>query len=208
LTNAIGEDGNVIHKANGEPLQIRKTTKQWMFGWTRRFGILQPIKYLTVLYHELCHAIVGTLSGGTVTLIIVDWNEGGATCFAPKPERQPSHTLTLPAGYIGSCIIGCAYIFAGFDVVASKVAALVFAFITLGSTIICAAILPKELFQHHKYATRLWCAKRFGKDDSVKRYQKLRKEREEQQRRIWSQKVKGKHSTDVSDKEKVASIQL
>ena len=207
LVDAVDKDGKVIRETDGEPRREPQTKQVWMYEWTR-FGIVQPIKYLTVLYHEICHAVVGTLSGGKVTLILVDWNEGGATFFAPKPARQPSHTLTLPAGYTGSCFIGCGFVFAGFDAVASKVAALVFAAITIGSTVMCALILPKELFRQHKYATRLWFAKRFGREAKIKRYEKLRADHEEKKRKIWAEKVEAKHKTDVTDKEKVASIQL
>ena len=206
----------------GEPMRVIATKDIWVLDWYRRIGILQPIKYLTVLYHEICHALVGAATGGKVTLILVDWNEGGATFFASKKEHkgQPSHTLTLPAGYVGSCLIGCAFVFAGFDVVASKIAAIGFGVITLLSTLVCAAVLPQALFRHHKYATRLWLAKLWRKEDAVERYTRLREQREREKDAEWAKRFKEKggdsrsNGADADEKKKkddqgrVASIQL
>ena len=206
----------------GQVMQVRATKDVWMLDWYRRIGILQPIKYLTVLYHEICHALVGAATGGKVTLIIVDWNEGGATFFASKKDHkgQPSHTLTLPAGYVGSCLIGCAFVFAGFDVVASKIAAIGFAVITLLSTLVCAAVLPQTLFRHHKYATRLWLSKLGRNKEAVEKYTKLREQREREKDVEWAKRFRekgggtGSKGADVDEKkkkddqERVASIQL
>lgn len=60
--------------------------------------LLAPIKYLSVLFHEISHAVVGTATGGRVILIVVDFNEGGCTHFSTK--HLPNYLASLPAGYM------------------------------------------------------------------------------------------------------------
>ena len=66
------------------------------------------------------HAIMALLTGGHVESISLDPNEGGVTHM-----RGGITALTLPAGYLGSSLIGALLIFCGFDIVASKVASIV-----------------------------------------------------------------------------------
>ncbi|EPQ26858.1 uncharacterized protein PFL1_05493 [Pseudozyma flocculosa PF-1] len=82
--------------------------------------ILYPFKLLTVGFHEFSHAAVGLCTGAKIESIVLEPNEGGATRM-----RGGIPWLTLPAGYLGSSIIGAALIACGFDERASKVASIV-----------------------------------------------------------------------------------
>ncbi len=75
---------------------------------------------LVIAFHEFGHAIMAVLTGGRVVSITLDPNEGGVTQM--KGGRA---ALTLPAGYLGSSLIGALLTFCGFDIVASKVASIV-----------------------------------------------------------------------------------
>jgi hypothetical protein len=82
--------------------------------------ILYPFKLLTVGFHEFSHAIMGVATCAKVESIHLDPNEGGVTRM-----RGGIAALTLPAGYLGSSLIGAAMIACSFDVQASKVMTIV-----------------------------------------------------------------------------------
>ncbi|CAK7273525.1 hypothetical protein SEPCBS119000_005702 [Sporothrix epigloea] len=82
--------------------------------------VLWPFKMLVIAFHEFGHAITAVCTGGRVVSITLDPNEGGATQM-----KGGKAALTLPAGYLGSSLIGALLIFCGFDIVASKVASIV-----------------------------------------------------------------------------------
>ncbi|TNY23297.1 peptidase M50B-like-domain-containing protein [Rhodotorula diobovata] len=82
--------------------------------------VLWPFKLLVVAFHEFSHAAVGCCTGAKVKSITLDPREGGCTMMAGGVGA-----LTLPAGYLGSSLIGALLVFCGFDVVASKVASIV-----------------------------------------------------------------------------------
>lgn len=84
--------------------------------------ILYPFKMLTIAFHEFSHAIACVLTGGKVEKISLDPREGGVTHM-----RGGKGALTLPAGYLGSSLVGALLIFCGFNIVASKIASLVLA---------------------------------------------------------------------------------
>ncbi|KAF8496839.1 peptidase M50B-like-domain-containing protein [Russula emetica] len=84
--------------------------------------IIYPFKLLTVGFHEMSHAFVGVLTCAHIHSIELDPDEGGATTMSGGIPW-----LTLPAGYLGSGLIGAALIACGFDTNASKVASLVLA---------------------------------------------------------------------------------
>ncbi|KAF5348724.1 hypothetical protein D9758_006792 [Tetrapyrgos nigripes] len=84
--------------------------------------IIYPFKLLTVGFHEMSHAFMGVLTCATIHSIELDPNEGGATSMSGGIQW-----LTLPAGYLGSSLIGACLIACGFDTNASKVASLVLA---------------------------------------------------------------------------------
>lgn len=80
---------------------------------------LWPFKMLTIAFHEFGHAFAACLTGGKVKSISLDPREGGVTHMAGG-----INFITLPAGYLGSSLIGALFIFCGFNTVASKVASL------------------------------------------------------------------------------------
>lgn len=75
---------------------------------------------LVIAFHEFGHAITACCTGGRVESISLDPREGGVTHM-----RGGISAITLPAGYLGSSVIGALLIFCGFDIVASKVASIV-----------------------------------------------------------------------------------
>ncbi|KAJ9070032.1 hypothetical protein DSO57_1012726 [Entomophthora muscae] len=78
--------------------------------------ILYPFKLITVAFHEFSHALAGVCTGATILAIKVDPDEGGVTLM-----RGGAQCFTLPAGYLGSSLIGALMIFTGFNILASKV---------------------------------------------------------------------------------------
>lgn len=84
--------------------------------------ILYPFKLLTVGFHEGSHAIAGLLTCARIYSMELDPDEGGATRMSGGVPW-----ITLPAGYLGSSLIGAALIACGFDTKASKIACLVLA---------------------------------------------------------------------------------
>ncbi|PMD22484.1 hypothetical protein NA56DRAFT_570383 [Hyaloscypha hepaticicola] len=81
---------------------------------------LWPFKMLVIAFHEFGHAITACCTGGRVKSISLDPREGGVTHMVGGISA-----ITLPAGYLGSSLIGALLIFCGFDIVASKVASIV-----------------------------------------------------------------------------------
>ncbi|GAA6015050.1 hypothetical protein JCM11491_001641 [Sporobolomyces phaffii] len=100
---------------------IQATVVLYLLGWNLWIArsVLFPLKLCAVAYHEMCHAVMGALTGGKVKSVILDPNQGGATT-----TEGGWPFLSLPAGYIGSTTIGSALIFASFDQRASKIAAI------------------------------------------------------------------------------------
>ncbi|KAL0947565.1 hypothetical protein HGRIS_013654 [Hohenbuehelia grisea] len=84
--------------------------------------ILYPFKLLTVGFHEMSHAIMGVLTCAKVHSIELDPDEGGSTSMSGGIPW-----LTLPAGYLGSSLIGAILIACGFNANASKIASIVLA---------------------------------------------------------------------------------
>ena len=60
-----------------------------------------PLKVFVVLLHEISHAMMAVVTGGTIERIVLDPNQGGA-CYCPGG----SAFLTLSAGYLGSLAWG------------------------------------------------------------------------------------------------------
>jgi hypothetical protein len=75
---------------------------------------------LVIAFHEFGHAITACCTGGKVESISLDPHEGGVTHM-----RGGVSAITLPAGYLGSSLIGALLTFCGFNTVASKVASIV-----------------------------------------------------------------------------------
>ncbi|GAA5821523.1 hypothetical protein JCM3770_001064 [Rhodotorula araucariae] len=136
---AIERAANYLVKRAGDdtaadPAPFELTHTQWvtvywveicvivlLFGWNLYIArsILFPFKLCAVACHEGCHGVVGTLTGAKVSSLILDPNQGGSTRMVGGWAF-----LSLPAGYIGSTVIGSALIFAGFDQKAAKIAAI------------------------------------------------------------------------------------
>ncbi|KAL1947254.1 hypothetical protein VTO73DRAFT_14215 [Trametes versicolor] len=84
--------------------------------------IIYPFKLLTVGFHEMSHAFAGVLTCAHIHSIELDPDEGGATRMSGGIPW-----ITLPAGYLGSSLIGAALITCGFNENASKIASLALA---------------------------------------------------------------------------------
>lgn len=123
--------------------------------------ILWPFKILTVLYHELSHAVVGMFTiwwrevkygrpaqRGRIEFIMVDKYEGGLTQFGG--DTKPNYALTLPAGYVGSCLIGCWFLFSGFDAKWSKYGALSLLCLTVIASIDLRLGFPVDILQQRE----------------------------------------------------------
>ncbi|KAI9027638.1 peptidase M50B-like-domain-containing protein [Phycomyces nitens] len=82
--------------------------------------ILSPFKLLTVGLHEFSHAIVGCLTCAKIESIEIDPDEGGVTRM-----RGGIPMCTLPAGYLGSSLIGAVLVMCGFNILASKIASII-----------------------------------------------------------------------------------
>ncbi|KAM0756205.1 hypothetical protein T439DRAFT_320902 [Meredithblackwellia eburnea MCA 4105] len=82
--------------------------------------VLWPWKMLVIGFHEFSHAATGCCTGASIKSISLDPREGGVTMMAGG-----INFITLPAGYLGSSLIGALLIFCGFDTSASKVASIV-----------------------------------------------------------------------------------
>jgi len=82
--------------------------------------ILWPFKMLVIAFHEFGHAFACLLTGGRVKSISLDPREGGVTHM-----QGGRNAITLPAGYLGSSLIGALLTFAGFNINASKIASIV-----------------------------------------------------------------------------------
>lgn len=78
--------------------------------------ILYPFKLITVAFHEFSHALAGLCTGAKILAIKIDPDEGGVTMM-----RGGVLCWTLPAGYLGSSLIGAFMIFTGFNVLASEI---------------------------------------------------------------------------------------
>ncbi|PSN65011.1 hypothetical protein BS50DRAFT_575124 [Corynespora cassiicola Philippines] len=92
----------------------------WNLPYVR--WVLWPFKMLVIAFHEFGHAFMAVLTGGKVESISLDPHEGGVTHM-----RGGKQMFTLPAGYLGSSLVGALLTFCGFNIVASKVASIVLA---------------------------------------------------------------------------------
>jgi hypothetical protein len=63
--------------------------------------VVLPLKFLVVFFHELSHALMAILTGGSVESLSVNFQQGGEVW-----TRGGSRFLTLTAGYLGSLLIG------------------------------------------------------------------------------------------------------
>ncbi|POW22552.1 hypothetical protein PSHT_01255 [Puccinia striiformis] len=80
--------------------------------------VLFPFKLVVVAWHEFGHVVASSCSGCKLDSVTIDPNEGGAT----RMEANVYPTLSLPLGYISSCLFGGLLVFCGFNTLASKIA--------------------------------------------------------------------------------------
>lgn len=90
----------------------------WNLPYVR--WVLWPFKMLVIAFHEFGHALAAVLTGGRVQSISLDPHEGGVTHMLGGKSA-----ITLPAGYLGSSLIGALLTFCGFNITASKIASIV-----------------------------------------------------------------------------------
>lgn len=84
--------------------------------------VLYPFKLITVYIHEMGHALAGLVTGAKIDGIEVNPDEGGV-CHL----RGGNMWLILPAGYLGSSIVGSLLILLGTGLFLSKIAAVLLA---------------------------------------------------------------------------------
>jgi hypothetical protein len=68
-------------------------------AWTS--PVIQPVKIMVVLFHELSHGLMAIATGGKVLNIVVTWDEGG---FCETEGGIAA--LIVSAGYLGSMFSG------------------------------------------------------------------------------------------------------
>lgn len=91
--------------------------------------VIQPIKIMVVLFHEMSHGLMALASGGEVLRIVVTADEGGA-CETAGGVGE----LIVSAGYLGSMLFG------GLILYLSKIRACVPMVYSLLALILAAAI--------------------------------------------------------------------
>lgn len=117
---------------------------------------------LVIAFHEFGHAITACCTGGRVESISLDPREGGVTHM-----RGGITAITLPAGYLGSSLIGALLIFCGFNIIASKIASMVLGvcfllvlwwgkrdWLTIGTVLAAVGLLVACWFIDHAQALR------------------------------------------------------
>jgi hypothetical protein len=78
--------------------------------------LINPLKLLTIGFHELCHISAAILTGGTVLRVTIDPILGGATIV------EGGHPPTiLSAGYFGSTMFGGLFVLASWDTLVAKI---------------------------------------------------------------------------------------
>ncbi|KAI9504990.1 hypothetical protein GGI25_001777 [Coemansia spiralis] len=82
--------------------------------------ILLPFKLVTVALHEFCHAAAGLCTGAKIRSITIDPDEGGQTLMSGG-----KWLCVMPAGYLGSSLLGALMVFAGFNILASKIVSVI-----------------------------------------------------------------------------------
>jgi len=97
-------------------------------------NVLNPLKLFTIGWHELCHIIMGIMTGGRIISITIDPNLGGCT----RVEGGRPWAI-LSAGYIGSTFFGAIFILAGWDTLVSKIMSF---FIGIG--LLCPLVLVRD----------------------------------------------------------------
>jgi len=126
--------------------------------------LLNPLKLMSIGWHELCHIAVAILTGGRILSVSIDPTDGGATRV--EGGHPPS---ILTAGYVGSTILGCLFVLASFDTLIAKVMSFIIGFglimpcvvvrdkLTIVLTVFYEALLVAFWFVAHAAALRWYC---------------------------------------------------
>ncbi|MDF1566107.1 MAG: M50 family metallopeptidase [Deltaproteobacteria bacterium] len=86
-------------------LGVAATTLLGILLWES--PLLLPLKLLTVLFHELGHALAAIAMGGSAESISVNFLQGGLTRFR-LPDALLPRMVVASAGYLGSALSGAA----------------------------------------------------------------------------------------------------
>ncbi|KAF8159685.1 peptidase M50B-like-domain-containing protein [Crassisporium funariophilum] len=134
----------------------------WNVPVVRNF--INPLKLFTIGWHELCHITAAILSGGRILKITIDPHVGGATIV------EGGHPgFVLSSGYIGSTLLGGAFVLAGWDTLVAKVLSFVLGVglvmplvlvrdkLTIVLTMCYEALLIGFWFVDHGQALRWYC---------------------------------------------------
>ncbi|KDR65725.1 hypothetical protein GALMADRAFT_131341 [Galerina marginata CBS 339.88] len=97
-------------------------------------NLINPLKLFTIGWHELCHISAAILSGGRILKITIDPHVGGATIV-----EGGSPGFVLSSGYIGSTLLGGAFVLAGWDTLVAKILSFV-----LGVGLVMPLVLVRD----------------------------------------------------------------
>ncbi|TFK25624.1 hypothetical protein FA15DRAFT_617404 [Coprinopsis marcescibilis] len=97
-------------------------------------NLINPLKLFTIGWHEMCHITAAILTGGRILKITIDPHVGGATIVE---GGVPWFTLT--AGYVGSTLLGGAFLLAGWNTLVAKILSFV-----LGVGLIIPLVLVRD----------------------------------------------------------------
>jgi len=127
-------------------------------------NVINPLKLFTIGWHELCHISAAILSGGRILKITIDPHVGGATIVEGGIPG-----FVLSSGYIGSTLLGGAFVLAGWDTLVAKVLSFVLGVglvlplvlvrdkLTIMLTLCYEGILVGFWFIDHGQALRWYC---------------------------------------------------
>ncbi|EJD07410.1 uncharacterized protein FOMMEDRAFT_100622 [Fomitiporia mediterranea MF3/22] len=126
--------------------------------------VINPLKLLTISWHEACHIAAAILTGGTILSVTIDPNLGGCT------RVEDGHPPTiLCAGYVGSAVLGGVFILGGFDTLVAKILSFILGIglivplilvrdkITIILTFLYEGLLVGFWFIQHASALRWYC---------------------------------------------------
>ncbi|KAI0073276.1 hypothetical protein K474DRAFT_1678024 [Panus rudis PR-1116 ss-1] len=126
--------------------------------------LINPLKLLTIGWHELCHITMAVLTGGSVTKVSIDPDTGGATHV-----EGGIPFIILSAGYVGSTFFGGVLVLSGFDTLIAKIMSFIIGLglvlplvlvrdkLTILLTICYEGLLVGFWFIDHAQALRWYC---------------------------------------------------
>ena len=94
-------------------------------------ALVRPLRIFAVFFHEISHALVALLTGGGVTYIEVTSYEAGRTAVYGGLA-----ILVYSAGYIGTALVGAAFLVSGLSFPAKRILYLALAIVALLGTVL------------------------------------------------------------------------